>query len=435
MQSSMFTSSGLSTAQRLAAVSLFIFCLSLAACGGGGGTGQPDPGPNYPAAVEELSSSDIASAGLPDINSLASVSSKSSSMLDFPDETQLVINLSLGWDSLLASRNLAEAPGGGLKVDAPEAETGRVLAWGIFEIPGGADNHLYCMQLGNGGAGSAGRVFYALANQGLGGWEIGGRLPLSQGGGILNGGNFVNFSQSEDYSMPSGNSYLAVLFGHPGNGGFNGITLGYTEVEWTYLRNTASVGYPDEEYSMQWGEDSFSLIKDGTSNTLGFNIGMPPGFSARLALGTDMEEQLDMAPQWTDHNDSDPGVHFFDVNSMNGASHEYAYTQLIDGSVRFVNGAPLQDISGNGTANGIIAILIGLFGPIPDVSYVLQQTDLDNTPIVGVTDSRGRIVVDGLEEGSYAFGVGDDANPLLQFELQVQKSGEQYVGLLLPAVQ
>ncbi|MCB1220979.1 MAG: hypothetical protein H7A35_08180 [Planctomycetales bacterium] len=433
-----------SQSRRAAALALgLLISVLISACGGGGsGSGQPDPTPNYPDPVEEMSTADIAGAGLPDPASLASISSKSSSMLDFPEDKQLVLNLSLGWESVIASRNLDELSGGkGWEVNAETSETGRVLAWAVYRIAPGTDPgnggglHLWKLEYEMQKSRPGMRLFYAVANQTRGGWELGGQFNSSQGGGgIFNNGGTLNFSQSEDYVFPSG-SYLAILVGHPGNGNFSNMSCQFGKCFCYPGLDSASENYPDEEYSMQWGEDSFSLIKDGTSNTLGFNIGMPPTFSARLALGTNTENQLAMASQWTDHNDSDPGIHFFDVNAVNGAAHEYVYTQPVDGVEKYVSGAPLLDITGNGEPNGIIAILIGLLGPMPDVSYVLIQGDLSNTPIVGVTDSRGRIVLDGLEEGSYSFGVGDDANPLLQFELQVQKFGEQYVGLLLPAVQ
>lgn len=413
---------------------LLLLGLALSACGGGGG-GNGQPNPQFPDTVEEIGDADLASAGLPDIGSLASISSRSSSMLNIPEENKLVINLSLGWDGVIASHNLVEAgDGAGWQVSAETGETKRMLAWAVYAIPATADAHLWNLEYEMSKSNPGLPVFYAVANQTQGSWEIGGRLAATQGGGgIFNDGGHLAFSQSQDYVMPNGNAYLAILVGHPGNGNYNSGICMFGQCFCTALLDSANENYPNEEYSMQWSPGSFSMITDGTSNTLVFDNGTPPAQNTRLLLGTDTQSQLAGVSQWTDHNESDPGIGFFDIHQANAARHSYELTTLRDGSTQHINHFPLVDANGNGQANGIIGVLIALQGPVPNVPVNIYIDDI----IIGATstDSRGRFDISGLQEGSYTLEIGDPDNPLMLRELEVSKFGKVLVGLLLPAIQ
>jgi hypothetical protein len=418
--------------RQLTAVSLTISLL-LASCGGGGG-GNGQPNPQFPDPVEEIAEADLTAAGLPDIGSLGTSAVRSASMLEIPEENQLVINLSLGWDSVIASHNLVEAADGdGWQVSAPEGETKRVLAWAVYEIVNGGGLHLWELEYEMSKSKPGLPVFYALANQTKGGWETGGPLRSTQGGGgIFNSGSALNFSQSQDYTMPNGSAYMAVLVGHPGDGNYNNSICTFGQCYCTGLLDSASENYPDEEYSMQWEADEFSLVLNGEVQTRGFNMGMPPALNARLLMGTDSGTQAALASQWTDHNDSDPGILFYDLSEANGSRHPYEMFVMADGSVRTINGFPLVNAGGTGTANGIIAILIGILGPIPNAPVNVYLDDI----IIGTktTDKRGRFEISGLEEGSYTIEVGEGSSQIVR-QLEVQQADNILIGLLLPAVQ
>jgi len=82
------------------------------------------------------------------------------------------------------------------------------------------------------------------------------------------------------------------------------------------------------------------------------------------------------------------GVLYYDPNEMNAGRHPFALRVMVDGQPERVATSPLVDTDGNGTANGIIGILVALNHVVPGATVELTSIT-DGTSNTMLTDKRG----------------------------------------------
>lgn len=373
-----------------------LMVLLLASCGGGGGNGQPVPQPNLPDPVEELSEADIAQAGIPAVGSLGSSSAGRAASLSVAGGDWNGDGIDdIGPPSF--SRNIVLGQDGDdLLLQVPESDLERrIVGWAMFELPIGADSHLAWLQTNLESGGNA-RWFYALANFGSQRWEVGGAvfaqnfqaLKYNADGSLSPSAKYNfrrSFSQSQDYVSPQGNAYLLLLAGHPGNASVSGYINSTDLWEWRSINDSASVGFGEgRNGSLNWSASSTEGggLWNDVHSTLGYieqdNI-YKQDFSFDDTAGS---EHILFALPFNLLPGGEPGepttVHntvnaadytiwrngFFSIGEMNGWQHPFTMHRE-GGAEQDLNAAPLLQLPGS-QGLGIIAILVGITGPIPD---------------------------------------------------------------------
>ena len=427
--------------------------LSLAAsCGGGGGNGQPNPQPNLPDPVEEISNADLATAGIPDVGSLG-VSSAGRS---------ISLNMIVGdWDGdgidpvagITRSHNIA-AGQDGLVVQVPEGDLGkRIVAWAIYAMPLGDDAHLAWLQTKLESGGNV-RWFFALANAGKASWEIGGAVlaETATSQSYLSSGerstslqyNFRrSFSQSQDYIFPNGNAYLLLAAGHPGSASISGY-INNTELwDWRKINDSASEGFDAGlNGSCSWessGEGGgiynsitgeFRYIEQENVYKQYFTASPPEQPTLLFAQPFNLLPDGEPGEPTTALNSVDGADYllwrygFFNPGEMNGWQHPFLM-QRAGESGTALTAAPLLQLPG-GQSLGIIAILIGLTGPIPDADVSLISAD---DQISLTTGKAGQLLIPlsffGTDTFTYTLQYGGGAQPL-SVELEIDSEAGLY---------
>ncbi|MEZ5337937.1 MAG: hypothetical protein R3F46_06690 [bacterium] len=363
---------------------LILLALLASACGGGGGNGQPQQ--QFPDAVEELADSDLGTAGVPGTAELASLSTRGASLAGDYNQDGSVDSL-----DYIAVNNLSPVDGK-LVTDVPEGEQfRRIIAWAIWEIPAAQGDHLVSLASDLSFSPAGTRSFFALANASSGFWELGGRAANGIGPETLHyeidGTDVDGFSQAfdfgftngRDYIWPNGSAYLLVAIGHPGNAGYNGIIMDMEAWEWRTIHQSVEDAYANgTEGTCAWGDRLFNFIQDGTLYRQDFVLpDITEDGRIYFAQPMDISGGNDGHAPVTQLGVVDGQDYnvwrgaFFRPGEMNCLIHPFTL-HMPNELLPDLNSAPLLELPG-GSANGIIAILIGQFGvPVPfaDVQFV-----------------------------------------------------------------
>jgi len=422
-------------AEKIRVSVLMSACILLGSCGGGS---TPPPGEQPPDPVEELSVEDFAEAGIPSVASLHASMMLQSLVGDWNDDGSVTSTDFVQW------HNLGPGASGGIAVNVPASELGRrIVAWAIYALPLGTDAHLAVLKSPFDSSGNV-RWFFALANAGTDSWELGGRIladtatsqsyftssdPLPPGFQFRR-----SFSMGQDYVFPDGNAYLLLLAAHPGTTDVSGY-INNTELwDWRSIRNSAADGFgAGVEGSYDWSlvggpaaaESIFRYIEQGDVHRQIFSVSnMGPNDVDTYMLFSQpfnplVNGEQDLPPNGVvDAEDYTIWRYaFFCPGEMNAAAHPFLLER--EGSAAGqLNVVPLLHVPGLGAPNGIIAILIGLLGPIPDADVTLLTAGEE---IQLKTGKAGEFVIPftGTDTFTYTLVYDDGGGTSLSYALEV----------------
>ncbi|MCB1220978.1 MAG: hypothetical protein H7A35_08175 [Planctomycetales bacterium] len=383
-------------------LALLLAAMLLASCGGGGGSGQPSPQPNLPDPVEAVSDADLSTAGIPSVASLASSSAARNASISVASAD---VNGD-GISDIVTTKNIVLGQDGSdLLLQVPDSELEkRIVGWAMYRVDFGDDGHLAWVQAGLESGGNA-RWFFAIANPGNGRWEVGGRI-FTDGfeSGQYNADGTHNpsaqynfrrsFSQSQDYCMADGSVRFLLIAAHPGTSSVSGY-INNTELwDWRKFRNSASDGFGSgENGSIQWNSagseggglwndsvGTMSYIEQGNVYRQDFSFDDTSGSERLLfALPVNLLPDGEPGEPTTALNSVDASDYnlwrngFFNPGELNGWQHPFSMLRAGGGieTNNALNAAPFMQLPGSQSL-GIIAILIGITGPIPDAELSMQ---------------------------------------------------------------